>query len=235
MLLPITPKLFEDRKAAGEALGRRLFQYADENPVILALPRGGVPVGYEIAKLLHAPLAIIAARKIGLPHHPEFGIGAISENNSAVFDEQTLASLGLSIKDVRDVIEQEKKELKRRVAVYRGTTDQPHISGRTVIVVDDGLATGVTARAAIQAVKKLHPKKIIYASPVCAHDSAQQLQGLVDDVICLATPLDFSAVGLWYHHFDQVTDQEVIALLEKNRKQILRHQRSSGAYSQTGM
>jgi putative phosphoribosyl transferase len=210
-------KLFRDRHHAGKQLATLLFQYTDEDPIILALPRGGVPIGFEVAKLLHAPLDVIVVRKIGLPRHPEFGVGAIAEGNVQLFDDKTLEVLGLSPKDLQEVIDDETEELKRRVKVYRGSTALPDLQGRTVILVDDGLATGITARAAITAVRKLRPKKIIFASPVCAHDSVQEMHGSVTDVICLTTPLDFTAVGLWYQYFDQTTDEEVQELLQKSK------------------
>lgn len=217
-------RFFQNRTSAGKQLAKQLSRYANENPVILALPRGGVPVGYEIANLLQAPLDIIVTRKIGLPYQREFGIGAIAEGNIHVFDHKILAMLGLSSQDLDDEIHKETTELERRVKTYRGKIKPPHIKNRTVMLVDDGLATGVTARAAIKAVKKLKPKKIIFASPVCAFTSLQEIRSLVDDVICLATPLDLMAIGLWYKQFDQTTDKEVLELLEKN-KRALRHEK----------
>jgi predicted phosphoribosyltransferase len=216
-------KLFQDRSDAGEQLGRQLFRFADEHPVILALPRGGMPVGYAIAKLLHAPLGVLIARKIGLPGHPEYGVGAIAEGNVEILDEKTLKLLGISASDLSATIREEEAELDRRAHAYREDAIFPWIKGQTVILVDDGLATGVTARAAIAAVKKLQPKKIIFASPVCAYDSARQVDSQVDETVCLATPLDFIAVGAWYAQFPQVTDEEVRALLSLNRQEVARN------------
>jgi putative phosphoribosyl transferase len=211
-------RLFIDRHHAGLELAKRLAKYAAENPVILALPRGGVVIGYEIAKAFHSPLDVIIARKIGLPHNKEFGIGAIGEEGVRILDNRVIDIIGLPMDTVENIINEEMNELKRRIHLYRKNRPLPDLKNKTVILVDDGLATGVTAKAAIQAIKKLHPKKIIFASPICSYESAQDLRSFVNDIVCLATPLDLMAIGLWYQNFDQVTDEEVIDLLERAKE-----------------
>lgn len=211
--------VFQDRKDAGRQLAKELFQFADQHPVIVALPRGGVPVGYEIASLLHAQLTVIVVRKIVAPGRSEFGVGAVAEGDTIIFDETLLKMFDLTIKDLNTIIKYETAILRKRVITYRGTSKLPKLKNRTVIIVDDGLATGVTARAAIETVRKLDPIKIIFATPVCAYDSAKRLLSEADNVICLTTPIEFLAVGMWYRKFDQTTDKEVVELLHKNHKE----------------
>lgn len=227
VLMPWFAKLFKNRNDAGRQLAKELFRFVDVNPIILALPRGGIPIGYEIAKLCHAPLDVLVVRKVGLPDRPEFGVGAIAEGNVQLFDERTLKRLGISPSDLKGVINAETKELNRRVQTYREKSEPPSVKGRTVILIDDGLATGVTARAAIEAIKKLHPKKIVFASPICAYDSTQELNSLVDEVICLATPLDFMSVGQWYQNFEQLEDEEVVDILKKAKQFLPKHATSN--------
>lgn len=207
--------IFKDRKEAGHQLAQKLNRYSDEPLIVLALPRGGLPVGLEVAKALNAPLNVIIARKLGLPGQTEFGVGAISEGNTLVLDNPTISAMGISQKDLEKVIDKEKEELNRRIKFYRQNKLMPDLSGKTVILVDDGLATGVTAKAAIKAVKKISPKKIIFASPVCAYDTALTLRSEVDDMVCIITPYDFLSVGHWYQNFPQLSDEEVIDILNK--------------------
>lgn len=209
--------IFENRQEAGKRLATELTKLLDEQPIIIALPRGGIPIGFEIAEILHAPLEVLVARKIGAPYNPEFGIGSIAEGNVRVVDEPIIKLLGISKEELNKVINKEKEELNRRVALYRNNKPLPMLKNRTVILVDDGLATGVTARAAIASIKKRKPKQLIFASPVCAYDTARELGHMVDRVICVTTPVDFAAVGLWYKSFEQVSDEEVVELLEKSR------------------
>ncbi len=217
--------IFANRQEAGKRLASELAQYGsassprgrNEDPIIVALPRGGVPIGFEIAEILHAPLEVIVARKIGASHNPEFGIGAIAEGNVRVLDEPIVNLLAISKEELEEAISIEKEELKRRVALYRNNKPLPSFKNRTIILVDDGLATGVTARAAIAGVMKQKPKRLMFASPVCAYDTAREFQHLVDNVICVTTPVDFVAVGLCYRSFAQVSDEEVVALLEQSR------------------
>lgn len=210
-------KLFEDRSEAGKKLAESLKKYAKESPVILALPRGGVPIGFEVAKTLGAPLNVIVTRKLGFPGNKEFGIGAIGENDTEVLDQRTLALFGLPKEYLDEEIGEEKAELNRRIAIYRQNKPLPNLKDKTVILVDDGLATGVTAKAAIEAIKKQGPKKIIFASPVCAYETVQDLSNLVDKVVCVASPMEFLSVGSWYKYFPQLSDQEVVNLLSQSR------------------
>lgn len=209
--------VFENREEAGKRLATELTQYSDKQPIIIGLPRGGIPLGFEIAEILHAPLEVLVARKIGHPYNPEFGIGAIAEGNVRVLDKPIVNLLEISKKELDNVTNIEKEELKRRVALYRNNKPLPALKNRTVILVDDGLATGVTARAAISSIKKRKPKQLIFASPVCAYDTARELEHLVDKVICVTTPVDFAAVGLWYRSFEQVSDEEVVELLKQSK------------------
>lgn len=207
--------VFENRSEAGKKLASELIEYRNANPVILALPKGGVPIGYEVADVLHAPLQVIVVRKIGLSSNTEFGIGAIAEGGIKVLDETMIQVLGIDEEEIKDTIRLEEEELNRRIKLYRNGKSLPTLTGKTAILVDDGMATGVTARAAIEAVKKLHPQKIILVSPVCALDTAESLRKIVDKVVCLATPFEFTAVGVWYKNFTQITDEEVVNLLKK--------------------
>ncbi len=207
--------VFENRQEAGKQLAVKLLQYRKENPYVLAMPRGGVPIGYEVAEVLQAPLDVVVVRKIGLSGNKEFGIGAIAEGGIKVMDEITTEVLGIDADEIEDTIDLEEDELKRRVKIYRDGKPLPDLTGKTAVLVDDGMATGITAKAAIEAVKKLNPKKIILAMPVCALDTFESLQKKVAEVICLSTPAEFSAVGLWYKNFTQVSDEEVADLLKR--------------------
>lgn len=208
---------FRDREDAGRRLAERLTWYRDESPIILALPRGGVPVGYEIARALHAPLDIFIARKLGAPGRPEFGIGAVAQGGVRVLNERAVQALGISEEYIERATQRETKEIERRLRLLRGDRPEPEIRGRTAILVDDGLATGVTARAAIEALRRRSPRSLVLAVPVCAPQTVEALRQEVDELICLKCPSDFMAVGLWYRDFDQVEDEEVIALLESAR------------------
>lgn len=205
--------IFKDRTHAGQELAKALASFSKDKIIILALPRGGVPLGYELAKILSAPLDVIVARKIGMPQNKEFGIGAIAEGGIQILDKHTIDSIGLSQEALDELIKDEEVELNRRVTLYRKHKKLPNLHDKTVILVDDGLATGVTAKAAIETIKKHHPKRLIFAAPVCAYDTAQELSSMVDDVICLISPLDLRSVGMWYQHFDQTSDEEVVHLL----------------------
>lgn len=210
--------IFENRSEAGKRLALALEEYRHEKPIVLALPRGGVPIGAEIAKALNASLSVVVVRKIGAPHNPEFGIGAVAEGNVRVLDKPSIKRLGISKEELAEETKKEKEELKRRIATYRNGRPLPQFQKRTVILVDDGLATGITAQAAIAMIKKQKPKQIIFASPVCAYDTLRELRHLVDSVICVTTPVDFAAVGQWYRSFEQVSDEEVVALLRRSKQ-----------------
>lgn len=207
-------RFFQNRSEAGYKLAQKLTQYAREHPIILALPRGGVPVGYEIAQVLKAPLEILIVRKVGLPWNPELGVGAVAPGVK-ILDEDMLSQLGLRASEIEAIIKEEQEEVKRRQSLYHQHEDLEKITGKTVILVDDGIATGVTVRAALQAIKKLKPKKLVLAIPVGAADVIQKLNLLVDDLVCLEIPSFFQAVGAFYENFSQVSDQEVLILLRR--------------------
>lgn len=203
--------LFADRAEAGALLAERLLGQHD--PVVLALPRGGVAVALPIVRRLGGVLDVLVTRKIGYPPTPELGVGAIAEGGGPVFDEALMRRLGLTHESVAEVVAWERRELARRVAVYRGDRPLPTLIGRDVVVVDDGLATGVTARAALRAVAAANPGQVTLAVPVGARETVLALRGEADEVVVLATPAGFRAVGQWYERFDQLSDADVVALL----------------------
>lgn len=206
---------FQDRTEAGQALATRLKAYADRPDVlVLGLPRGGVPVAYEIAAALHVPLDICLVRKLGVPGHKELAMGAIASGGVRVLNYDVVSWLGISSKTIDEVAAKELRELQRRDRAYRGDRPPPDVRDRTVILVDDGLATGSTMRAAISLLKPQRPAKLIVAVPVAPPEVCRTLQSEVDDVICLMTPENFYAIGVWYENFAQTTDEEVIALLK---------------------
>ncbi len=207
--------MFTDRADAGRQLATRLEGLRGQNVIVLALPRGGVPVGAEVARALDSPLDVIGVRKIGAPMQPELGVGAIAEGGVRVLDRSILAQLRLDEAAIDQVETRERAELQRRLERYRGGRGMPELSGRTVVVVDDGLATGGTARAACRAVRQAGPGTTILAVPVAAARSLETLRDEADEVVCVQAPEDFVAVGRWYEHFDQTTDDEVIALLDE--------------------
>lgn len=206
---------FHDRTDAGTQLGQRLQQLRLDRPLVLALPRGGVPVAFEAAVALDAPLDVFVARKIGAPGHSEYGIGAIAEGGVVVADEHALHVLGISDDDFTALVAVELEELRRRVARYRQGRELVEVREREVVVIDDGLATGVTAEAALRALRTREPSRLILAVPACAPDTAARLGDVADAVVCLIAPGNFSAVGFWYRHFGQTTDDEVLDLLNQ--------------------
>ncbi|MCL5783990.1 MAG: phosphoribosyltransferase [Patescibacteria group bacterium] len=208
---------FQNRQEAGKKLASEIFKYRKENPFVLAIPKGGVPIGYEIAEVLLAPLEVLVVRKIVLSGDKDFGIGVIAEGGIKILDQTTIEVLGIDDVELKDTIDLEEKELEKRVEIYRGG-ELPSLTGKTVILADDGMATSMTAKAAVEAVKKLDPKKIIFATPVCVLDMAENLRRLIDDVICLAAPAEFMAEKFWYDNFTQMSDEEILRLLEENRK-----------------
>jgi len=203
--------LFADRAQAGTMLAGRLLGAQD--PLVLALPRGGVAVAVPIVRSVGGRLDVLVTRKIGYPPTPELGVGAIAEGGEPVFDLALLRRLGMTPASVAQVVAEERRELARRVKVYRGDRPLPDIAGREVIVVDDGLATGATARAALRAVRAAEPRRLTLAVPVGARDTVEAMREEADEVVVLRTPANFRAVGQWYKHFDQLSDADVLDLL----------------------
>jgi predicted phosphoribosyltransferase len=207
---------FRDRTEAGRRLAMGLGAYADRPDVlVLALPRGGVPVASEVARALHAPLDVFLVRKLGVPGHAELAMGAIATAGVRVINEEVVRALHIPQEAIDAVAAEEQQELERREQLYRDDRPVPVVRGRTVILVDDGLATGSSMRAAIAALRYLRPARIVVAVPVAAPDICAELQSEVDDVVCVQTPEPFHGVGLWYDDFSQTTDEEVHALLER--------------------
>jgi predicted phosphoribosyltransferase len=211
--------IFHDRADAGRRLAMRLARYREENPSVIALPRGGVAVGYEIAHAFHAPLDVIVARKLGVPGREELGLGAIAPGGVRVLDEGIIDWFGISEAQLERIIARETAEMERRLRLYRGGDAPPEVTGRTVILADDGLATGVTARAAVLSLRQQNPRRLVLAVPVCAAETAEALRSQVDDLVCASTPLNFRAVGFWYEDFTQVTDEAVTVLLARARQE----------------
>jgi predicted phosphoribosyltransferase len=206
--------LFRDRKEAGQLLAAKLAAYANRPDVlVLALPRGGVPVAYEVARALKAPLDVFVVRKLGLPGHEEFAMGAVATGGVRVLNDELVRSLRIPEYLIDNVVAKEEQELARREHLYRGNRPPPDVCGRTVILVDDGLATGATMLAAIKALQKQQPARIVVAVPTAAPETCEELRAEVHDVICAITPQSFHAVGLWYEDFSQTTDEEVRNLL----------------------
>jgi putative phosphoribosyl transferase len=210
---------FEDRRDAGRKLAAKLSRFRDERCVVFGLPRGGVPVGYEISRSLGAPLDVFVSRKLGAPGQPEFGIGAVAAGGVRVLSTDVIRRLGISEEYVERITAQEVAEVNRRLRFFRGGRPEMGVEGRIAILVDDGLATGVTARAAVEALKLRKPGRLILAAPVCAAQTAEVFLSRVDELLCLASPSDLGAIGLWYKNFDQTTDEEVVRLLEKARNE----------------
>ena len=211
---------FTDRTEAGRSLAPVVATHLDRlahhgRPLVLALPRGGVPVGYEVARAVDADLDVIAARKIGVPGQPEVGLGAVTEDGPPILDRTLLHHLGLDERQIQPLIQRERAEVRRRLARYRGARPHPNLTDRTVVIVDDGLATGVTARAALAAARAHRPAHLVYAAPICAAQSAAGLESEADAVLCAQTPDDFGAVSRWYHDFTQLSDTDVERLLAK--------------------
>jgi len=212
---------FVDRASAGRQLARELTRYAGRNDVIvLGLPRGGVPVASEVAAALDVPLDTFVVRKLGLPGHEEFGIGAIASGGMRVVDESVLRAYGIDHETLERISEREREELERRERLYRDDRPPIDVHGRVVILVDDGLATGSTMRAAVAAIRQSQPREVVVAVPVGAPETCDTLSREVDRLVCLTTPEPFYAVGLWYEDFDQTTDEEVHDLLERAASRV---------------
>ncbi len=208
---------FSDRRSAGRALAQTLLRYRNApDTIVLALPRGGVPVAFEVARVLELPLDVFIVRKIGAPGNEEYALGAIASGGIRIFNRQAEA-LHLPVTAIEAVTQREERELERRERAFRDDQPAPQIAGRTVILVDDGLATGSSMRAAALAVRRQNPARIVVAVPVAAPDVCEEFRTLVDEVECAINPEAFHAVGLWYENFEQTTDEEVRALLEEAR------------------
>ena len=210
--------LFADRRDAGRVLTGLLTKYANRDDVlVLALPRGGVPVAFEVAHALRAPLDVFIVRKLGVPGHEELAMGAIATGGVRVLNEDVVGALSLSTKVIDAVAAREEKELERRERIYRGARTPPDVRERTVILVDDGLATGSTMRAAVAALRKQRPARIVVAVPVAAAETCEEFKTEVDETVCAATPRMFNGVGRWYEDFSQTSDDEVHELLAQAR------------------
>lgn len=211
---------YQDRQEAGQVLADLLAGYAGRPAVqVLALPRGGVPVAFEVATRLGAPLDIFLVRKLGVPGHPELAMGAIAENGARLLNPDIVGYLGISDTMIDQVADAEQQEMQRRERAYRDGRAAPDIGGKIVLLVDDGLATGATMKAAVQGLRQQQPARLVVAVPVGAPETCEELTHLADEVICALTPDDFQAVGLWYAQFNQTTDEEVVRLLGQARCQ----------------
>jgi putative phosphoribosyl transferase len=206
--------LFKDRRDAGKQLGGRLEKYAGLRPLVLALPRGGVAIGFEVAKKLNALLDVFVARKLGAPGNPEFGIGAIAEGGIEILSEREVSLLGMTKRDLAELVTNKAIEVEKYIAKFRGNRHNPQVENRTVILVDDGIATGFTARAVIASIRLANPKELVFAVPVCPRQIVTLMRSLVEEFVCLQEMADFYAVGMWYEDFAQMADKEAIKLLE---------------------
>jgi putative phosphoribosyl transferase len=218
-----TSRRFADRTAAGRELGAALAGRVPVDVVVLGIPRGGVPVAAAVADALHAPLDVIVVRKLGVPSHPELAAGAIGEDGTRVVNDDVVRATGTTAAALEAVEARELAELDRRVRTYRSAATRIPLDGRTVVVVDDGIATGATTRAAVDVTRAHGAARVILAVPVAPRDAVAELSAACDDVVALETPRDFRAVGQWYRDFDQTTDEQVLDLLRTSRR------RESGA------
>lgn len=212
---------FENREEAGRKLADKLLEYENRNDVIiLALPRGGVPVAYEVAKKLEVPMDVFLVRKLGVPGQEELAMGAIASGGIEVLNRDIVQSLGISRSTIDKVAEKEHSELERREKYYRGDRPKPEIKGKHVILIDDGLATGASMKSAVRAVRSWNPVEVIVAVPTSAPDTCELFEHEADKIICLSTPEPFYGVGAWYEDFSQTTDEEVSDLLERAKELI---------------
>jgi putative phosphoribosyl transferase len=210
----MNPQRFRNRTDAGRQLAEKLAAYTDRPDVlVLALPRGGVPVGHEVARALGAPLDVFLVRKLGVPGYEELAMGAVATGGVRVLNDEIVRGLGISEREIDAAVARELQELARRERLYRGDRPPPDVAARTVILVDDGLATGATMRAAIQALRQQQPARIVVAVPTASPDTCEVLKAEADEMICAITPEPFLAVGHWYEDFTQTTDDEVQDLL----------------------
>jgi putative phosphoribosyl transferase len=207
--------MFADRRAAGRALAKALRHHAGVGAIVLGLPRGGVPVADEVARALGGSLDVWVVRKLGVPFQPELGMGAVAEGPAVFLDRRLVRLLGIDAPQLLAVARREQEEIRRRVERFRRGRPLPALSGRTVILVDDGIATGGTMRAAIRAIRRRGPARLVVATPVASPEIVAALRPEVDELVCLHQPDDLHAIGLWYENFDQVDDEEVIHILER--------------------
>lgn len=212
--------LFADRRAAGAALAERLRGAAGDATVVVGLPRGGVPVAYEVARALDAPLDIGLVRKLGAPHQPELAIGALGEDGTVLVDDETICELAIHRPALDAIVADERAELDRRRRLYRGDLEPLAVEGRKAILVDDGVATGLTAAAAARVLRARGASAVVLAVPVSPPGAAERLAGDFDEVVCLEQPAPFGGVGVWYEDFSQTSDDEVVALLDRRRATV---------------
>jgi putative phosphoribosyl transferase len=212
--------MFPDRRTAGRQLARALIHHAGTDAIVLGLPRGGVPVADEVARVLNARLDVWVVRKLGAPHQPELGMGAIAEGPAVVLDRSIIRLLGVGSTQLIGVARREMAEVRRRVEQFRGDRPVPELRGRTVILVDDGIATGGTMHAAIRAVRRRGPAHLVVATPVAPPDTIAALRRHADEVVCLHQPEDLYAIGLWYEDFRQVSSEEVARILERAARPV---------------
>ncbi len=208
------PEPYRDRRHAGVELARHLADVKGQDVVVLALPRGGVPVAFEVARALDAPLDVFVVRKLGLPGHPEFAMGALASGGVRVLNDEVVRLYRIPEQAVEAVAQDERTELERREHAYRSQRPALDVRGRTVVLIDDGLATGSTMKAAVEAVRALSPARIIVAVPVGSPDTCREFAGIADEIVCARRPEHFAAVGQWYDDFRQTTDEEVRELLQ---------------------
>jgi len=214
--------IFADRTEAGRLLARHLNSYADrEDVIVLGVPRGGIPVAFEVATALRVPFDIFVLRKLGVPGHEELAFGAIASGGVRILDRSTIGALGLTIRDIARVTKDEQRELERREHAYRGARPPLDVNGLTVILVDDGIATGSSMRAAIRALRQMNPAVLVLATPVAPRATCDRLRAEVDELVCLETPEPFYGVGQFYDDFSQVSDEEVTRLLDRASRQPL--------------
>ncbi|MCD6727885.1 MAG: dienelactone hydrolase family protein [Solirubrobacteraceae bacterium] len=209
------PRVFRDRREAGRAVAQALLPLSLDDPLVLALPRGGVPVGYQVARALGAPLDVLLVRKVGAPGNPEYGIGAIAEGGVRVLDHEAMRALLVSAEELEQTLERARGQLAERLRRYRGGRPATSLEGRTVVVVDDGLATGGTAAAALRAARARGAARLVLAVPVGSPQAVERLRPDADEIVCVQTPAHLLAVGAWYEDFGQTTDAEVVDLLER--------------------
>ena len=215
--------MFADRRDAGRQLAERLASLASTNPIVIALPRGGVPVAAEVAEALHAPLDVIVVRKLGVPWQPELGLGAIAEGGVRILNHDLVTEVGITSAQLEAVTTRERAELERRVARYRGDRPAADVADRVVILVDDGLATGYTARAAVESIRRRRPRRIVLAVPVAPEDSVRELARVADEVVAVDEPPWFFAIGQFYDDFGPTPDDEVTELLDAASARVAPH------------